>query len=396
MKNVYAVIIASCACLMTFVPQRSSAQCLCSGGVAANTISYNDTLNPTNASSSTISFPKFDPSVGTLGCVKFEDVISGITTTNVWNLASTKTEYEFLLTVANNITGPGVSIAEVYTKIYGPDSLNAKGNSPGDSIVYGPDNLFSNVADYKFTSNTAPYLGASGTVNYTYTLNGGLISLVGSLNYGDQIITNYWGYFKLTYYWCPAGLLANAMSNFTAAKNGNYVQLKWQAQNEQKDISYEIEYSTDGGTNYVPINSQKSNANAEGTLASYQFQYSIGANDNGKLLFRIKRTSADGKSVVYSPIKTVNLNNGGIAGYHTYPNPVKTYTMIEFDQVLSGNYTVELVSTSGKVIQRKEVSLSGSSQIKLDLTNHPATGLYYLQVKDNTNNHQYISKLIIE
>lgn len=395
MKNVYVVIFASCACLMTFVPQRSFAQCLCSGGVAANTITYLDTLNPTNAAFSTVSFPKFDPAIGTLSCVSFDDTISGITTTNVWNLASTKTLYKFLLTVANNISGPGISVDEDYTKIYGPDSLNAKGDSPGDSIVYGPDNLFTNAIDHNTTGSTAAYLGASGSVNYVYTLNGGLISLVGSLNYGDQIVTNYWGTFRLTYYWCPAAILANAISNFTAAKNGSYIQLKWQEENEQKNILYEIEYSTDG-VQYFATGKLKSNATAEGVATAYQFQYTIPNSNNSKLFFRIKRTSADGKSTIYSPIKTVALNKTGVVGYRTYPNPVKSFTMLEFDEVLSGDFIIDLVSTTGQIIQHKAVTLSGSSQIRLDLTSHPATGIYYLQVKDKTSNHQYISKLIIE
>jgi hypothetical protein len=395
MKNVYVVTFAICACLMTFVPQRSFAQCLCSGGVSPNTVTYLDTLNPTNASSSTVSFPKFDPSIGTLGCVSFDDTISGITTTNVWNLASTKTLYKFLLTVANNISGPGISVDEDYTKIYGPDSLNAKGDSPGDSIVYGPDNLFTNAIDHNNTSNTAPYLGSSGSVNYLYTLNGGLISLIGSLNYGDQIVTNYWGTFRLTYYWCPAAILSNVISNFTAAKNGSYVQLKWQAENEQKNILYEIEYSTDGNQ-YFPTGNLQSDPNTQGATANYQFMYNISQVNTGKLMFRIKRISADGKSTIYSAVKTVNLNSSGIAGYHTYPNPVKSYTMIEFDEVMSGDFIINLVSTTGQIVQQKAVSLSGSNQVRLDLTSHPATGIYYLQVNDKKNNHQYISKLIIE
>jgi len=395
MKNVYLVIIVSCACLMTFVPQRSSAQCLCSGGVAPTAITYLDTIPVTNAASTTISFPKFDPAIGTLGCVSFDDTISGVTTTTAWNLQNSKWSYSFLLLVDNTITGPGVLSDKSFTKIYGPDSLNAKGNSPGDSITYGPDSLFTNIKDQKFSTSTASYLGASGNVNFIYSLGGGLNSIGGGgLNYGDQIVTNYWGTFKLTYYWCPAGLLANLISNFSAAKNGNNVQLKWQAQNEQKDIGYDIEYSTDG-SNYFSAGSLKSNDADEGTLASYQFQYSISSGSE-KLFFRIKRTSADGKSIVYSVIKTVNINSGGIAGYHTYPNPVKSYTMIEFDQVLSGNYIVDLVNTAGQIVQHKEVSLSGSNQIRLDLTSHPATGIYYLQVKDQNKIHQYISKIVIE
>jgi len=114
------------------------AQCLCSGGVAPNTVTYLDTISPTNASSSSFSFPKFDPSIGTLGCVGLNDTISGITTTTVWNLASSKTEYQFLLTVANNISGPGISVTDAYTTPYGPDSLNAKGDSPATALYMGP------------------------------------------------------------------------------------------------------------------------------------------------------------------------------------------------------------------------------------------------------------------
>ena len=395
MKNVYFVTFAVCASVMTFGPHHSYAQCLCSGGVAPNTVTYLDTISPTNASSSSFSFPKFDPSIGTLGCVGLNDTISGITTTTVWNLASSKTEYQFLLTVANNISGPGISVTDAYTTPYGPDSLNAKGDSPGDSIVYGPNNLFTNVTNAPSTSNTAPYLGSSGTVSYLYTLNGGLISLEGSLNYGEQIVTNYWGTFRLTYYWCPAGLLANLISNFTAARNGNYVQLKWQAENEQNNILYEIEYSTDG-SQYFPAGKLQSAPDAEGSPANYQFLFNIPEFNSGKMFFRIKRTSADGKSSIYSVVKTVGLNSNGIAGFQTYPNPVKSYTMIEFDEVLTGDFSINLVSTTGQIIQQKEVSLAGSNQVRLDLTSHPATGIYYLQVKDKANNHQYISKLIIE
>ncbi len=395
MKNVYSVIFAVCVCLMTFSPQRSFAQCLCTGGIAPTKISYSTVLSPTNASSSTVSFPKFDPSIGTLTCVDFYDTISGITTTTVWNLASSKTNYEFLLTIANNITGPGVTVNEIASQIYGPDSLNAMGNSPGDSIVYGPNSLFTNVKDHKNTSNTAPYLGASGTVDFVYTLNGGLISLIGSLNYGDQIVTNYWGSFGITYSWCPASPLATLISNFTAAKNGNYVQMKWQAPNEQNNIVYHIEYSTDG-SQYFQAGTLQSDSSSQGNAANYQFMYSIPQNSQGELFFRIKRIGGDGQSFIYSAVKTVNLKNGGIPSMQAYPNPVKSYTMIEFDQLLSGDFIVNLVNTTGQVLQQKAVTLSGANQIRLDLNSHPATGIYYLQVKDRTNNQQYITKLIIE
>src|SRR5580704_484038 len=180
MKKLYPVFFALIIFFIANFPTAASAQCLCSGGIPATSVTYYNPLDTTNASTSTISFPQFDPSIGTLSCVSLTDTISGITTTNVQNTASTKTQYEFLLLVANNITGPGISVNEDFTKTYGPDSLSA-GGSPGDSITYGPDNIFTNVKDSTASTNTAPYLGL-GSVNFVYALNGGLNSVEGGFN----------------------------------------------------------------------------------------------------------------------------------------------------------------------------------------------------------------------
>jgi hypothetical protein len=394
MKNVYLVIIASCACLMTFIPQRVSAQCTCTGGAAATPITQSITITPMVTSSLNFTFQQFDPSIGTLSCVSLRDTITAITVSSALNTGPDSTAFLFELTVPSKITAPGISISKVFTRTYGYDTLAPHGD-PGYSITYGPDTVANNYTGFGSTGGNALYEG-TGTVGLVYAITGGGLSVLdGGLNDTTAVATTLGGTLNLTYYWCPAAILANSISNFTAAKDGNYIQLKWQLQVEQKNISYEVEYSTDGNS-FSPITTMQSSANADGSLASYQYQFSAPLNTDGKLFFRIKRTSADGKTIVYSAIKAVNLNNAGISGYHTYPNPVRSYTMIEFDQVLSGNYIVDLISTTGQNIQHKEVSLSGTNQIRLDLTSHPATGLYYLQVKDKTSNQQYISKLVIE
>lgn len=394
MKKLYTVFFAIALLVITNFPSQIYAQCTCSGGLPATAVTYYSFLDTTNAASSTVSFPKFDPSIGTLSCANFDDTISGITTTNVWNKASTKTLYKFLLTVANNISAPGVSVDEDFTKIYGPDSLNAMGNSPGDSIVYGPDNLFNNVKDHTTVSNLAPYLGSSGNVDFLYTLNGGLISLIGSLNYGNQITTNYWGGFRLTYYWCPSLPLSINLTNFNAYKNGQYVQLQWQALNEQSNITYEIEASKDG-SHYQPAATMPSNEVDGESTADYKYMYSITNADAGVLYFRIKRTDAAGKAS-YTVIKSVNLGASGIISYQVYPNPVTKTVMLEFNEAQTGNFVVSLVSTTGQPIQRQAVTLSGTNQIKMDLNNKPPAGLYFLQVKDETHNLQYVTKILVK
>ena len=394
MKKLYTALVAFIILSDSFVPIETSAQCLCSGGTAPSVISYNAVLNPTNASSSTISFPKFDPSIGSLGCVSFVDTISGITTTHVWNLASTKTKYKFALSVANNLSGPGgISVDEDYSKNYGPDSLNAKGNSPGDSITYGPDNLFTNVKDSTNTTNTASFLGTVGTVNFVYSLNGGLISLIGSLNYGDQIITNYWGAFRLDYYWCPAGLLATGVINFSAVRKGKYVEVEWMTQNEQLNSNYQVESSSDG-THFNPIKDLPSRTGL-GDSTLYQYLYQLGASQGGKLYFRIKKLDPQGLAT-YTGVKIVNLDATSVSGYQVYPNPVTNLVVMEFDDMQTGNYVMSLLNTTGQIIQQKTVTLAGSSQIRMELSSKPAPGIYYLQTKDRTRNQQYISKLFIQ
>jgi hypothetical protein len=85
-----------------------------------------------------------------------------------------------------------------------------------------------------------------------------------------------------------------------------------------------------------------------------------------------------------------------MASLHTYPNPVVSYAVVEFDQVMNGNFELDLVSTTGQIIQHEPVTISGSNQIRMNLNSKPASGIYYLHVLDKGNNLQYITKIIIE
>ena len=392
MRKLYPVFFALTLFIMANSVQRVSAQCLCSGGVPATAVTYYEMLDTTNASTSTISFPQFDPSIGTLSCVSLIDTISGITTTQVQNTGSTKTQFEFLLLVANNISGPGVSVNEDFTKIYGPDSLNA-GGTPGDSITYGPDNIFSNVRDSTPSTNTAPYLGV-GSVSFVYSLNGGLNSLEGGFNYNTQIITNYWGGFKLIYYWCPSLPLAINISDFTAYKNGENIQLQWQTLNEQENVHYVIESSTDGSV-FANSGTVQSNSPDGDSVSSYHFVYPLSGLEPNRLYFRIKRVDIQG-NVSYSAIKVVDLENLNVTMFQAYPNPATEQVTVEFNQVQTGNFIVTLVNTTGQALLRKAVTLNGTNQINLDLGGRPAAGLYFLQVRNPGQGRQYGSTLLIK
>ena len=84
-----------------------------------------------------------------------------------------------------------------------------------------------------------------GTVNFTYDVNGGMITTKGGSNYKSSVTTVIGGIMHLTYYWCPTIPLGTAISNFSAYKQNGTVSLQWLGTIDQNDIIYEIEYSKD-------------------------------------------------------------------------------------------------------------------------------------------------------
>ena len=393
MKSVYPLLF-TVILLAANIPVKTFGQCMCSAGVPATPVSYVTTLAPTTASTATINFPMFDPSIGTLACVSLKDTISGISTTYVANNAPDTVKYKFELNINNDIEGPGgLSSTPEFQKTY-LDTLASNGQA-GSYGVNGPDSLFTNAPDSNGTGNTAGYLG-TGTVGLTYTIDGGLEVLKGGLNYADTVVTLYSGVFHLTYYWCPATELATTITNFTAIPNGNTIGLQWLANNQQSNTSYVIQISTDG-QNFTNLGTAESNASSEGSSAEYQYQYNFDPANVGKLYFRIEEVSPSGK-ISYSVVLVVNPGAGGAGdiSYQTFPNPATNSLLFQFNSNQTGNFVLELVNTAGQIIQQKAVTLAESSQIRLDFNPQPANGLYFLRAVDLTHNKSYVSKVFIQ
>jgi hypothetical protein len=396
MKRVYPFMPAICIYMMASFPRIVLAQCTCTGGAPATAVVYTTALPISSAATSTVSFPQFDPSIGTLSCLSLQDTMTGVSVTHVTNTGPTKTKFQFLLTVSNDIEGPpggGFSEVDPFVKPYGPDSLDLFG-SVGDSITYGPDTIFNQNVDHSNSTNTGPYLG-TGTVNFTYTINGGLTSLQGGLNYNDQITTTYWGDFSLTYYWCPTVVLATSIENFTATPNGGNLLLQWISTNELNNTTYEIQISSDGKL-FTDIGQTESDPLTTGTTTKHQYQYHPDQAAVGKLFFRIRQTDASGK-VSYSTILLISPpgQNGAPISYQTFPNPATNSLLFQFNSNQTGRFMLELVNTAGQIILQKPVTLTGTSQIRLDLSSQPVKGLYYLRTKDLTHNQEYVSKVLI-
>jgi hypothetical protein len=412
MKNLYIRGFMLLACCHFFSQTSLRAQCTCSGGIPATAINQTISISPTKTSTLNFNFQQFDPSIGNLSCVSLHDTITGISTTGIGNtsgrgvpkgwtgppyipgppIPEDTTIFQFLLSLVNEISGPGIDISNTFTTIYGPDSLAYLG-VPGDTITHGPDNIITNPNGFGSAGGNAAYLGM-GTVGFAYTINGGLITLKGGSNFNSSITTVIGGTLKLTYYWCPTIPLGTAISNFSVFKKNGNVTLQWLGTNDQKDIVYEIEYSNDNehwqSTGTVPAGSAPT-----GTVAQYQYQYNPSHADLGQIYFRIKRTDAEGNTV-YSVIKAVNLQQADQRpGIQIYPNPVTRNIVIQFDEQQTGNFSLELVSATGQIIQRTQVQLNGTSFTNMDLSNKPASGIYFLRAVNPANNRAFLTKVIV-
>jgi Secretion system C-terminal sorting domain len=378
--------------LLVNITPASYGQCLCSGGIPATPLTYYVKMDTTDVPVSTISFPKFDPSVGMLSCITFNDTTSLVTASGVRNTASSDVNYEFFLNVTNKIDGPGIAVSQNATRSYGPSLLTELGTL-GDTTTYGPDTLFRNAIHQTNSTNVAPYLGTVGSVNFTYKVNGGLITTDGGINYRYQIHSKYWGAFRLTYYWCPNSVLASNIKNFAAYKKDKSVLLKWATEDKAAGTIYQIEYSTDGIT-FVSIG-QTTSRDILGTAVQHEFQYIPGTSVGSKIYFRIRQTDAQGKQT-YSPIRIVNMNENALATFIVYPNPVNRRVSMQFDRSLNGSYTVELTNYAGQIVYNRSIKLHNTNNVQFDLTNPPPSGMYCLKITDNRTKLSYSNKLIVQ
>ena len=396
MNRVYTVTFIVIVLIIS-LPRVAFTQCNCTGGVPAAPITYLDSFPSTNAASVTLTFPQFDPSVGQLSCLSVWDTANGVTTTKATNLdVADYVEYSFLLSLTARLQGPtggGINISSSNSANYGPTTLAPYGMA-GDTVTYGPDPLFQNTAGFGSTSSsTAPYLG-TGNVNFKFSISGGVVTTEGGASYNAGPYTTYSGKVQLTYYWCPAVSLAVDIQNFTVTPNGNSLLLQWLTQNQQPNTQYEIQVSQDG-QNFSNIGQAESNASTTGIVSKYQDQYYPDPSYVGKLYFRIAETDATGRVnistvLVYDP-------TGGPAdiSYQTFPNPATNSLQVQFNSNQTGRFLLELVATSGQVVEQKETTLAGTSMLRFDLDPHPARGLYFLRTTDVTHNRSYVSKVFI-
>ena len=403
--------------MMLFDPVKSFSQCNCGSGELADSIIYTANMPPTSASSYTLQFPKFDPAIGTLSCVKITAVLQG-QSTGTGTITAEADLFEWLLSVTPKITAPTASVSRNFQATFGPDSLatthwldsvnhvidSTNLANPSDppiplavlppSKTYGPEDLFLNA---EFVANgpasAAYYTNLATPVAVTYSVGGYFVPTLGGINYNSSISTTTSGTFNLYYYWCPNAVLAKNIKNFLTILNNDRISVEWQAPNQVAGTVYELQVSEDG-KNFTTVYVQDAQTGEDGT-SNYNYSYPI--NKSGlstDLYFRIKETTVEGKST-YSAVNTISL--GVISNQmDVFPNPATNKVSLQFKQEVNGEFRVDIVNLAGQRVFSRDMTLSKTRSAPLQLNNPPSPGMYYVRATNKRTGAVYINKLIMK
>ncbi len=162
-------------------------------------------------------------------------------------------------------------------------------------------------------------------------------------------------------------ILPVELSNFSAVKNINSVNLDWSTMSESKNKGFEIERSNDG-LNYVKIaevsgkgdSHQKNNYNSTDVLPNDGINY-----------YRLKQIDLDG-SFNFSNIVSVNFEKNAPL---FYPNPTSDFITIKSESL---NITVVIRDITGREVHRSN-GLPESK--KISMAQLPS-GTYFITVND--------------
>jgi hypothetical protein len=377
------------------IPKKGIGQCMCDGGLTPDSVVQVLNFDSITSVNTTITFNRFNPSIGTLQCFRLASTITTVLEFDLYNKENFPDTYLFESFRRSRFAGPDGFFVNNNspTKDYGPYDLGPFDPVGAlDEVHIGPDTVFNAFYKETYNAGSAGYLGA-GTLSFDYLNTSTTTLLDGSSNY-DLFVRGYTRMqVRLVYYWCPAIILAANIKSFSAVKDNNGVNLSWQIENEEANSNYELQMSHNG-RQFNPIGKFRSKEAPEAS-ATYQFRYLPGQANNGKMYFRLKQTNAAGKTT-YSVVRFVDASQEGKpGGAIVYPNPVRGQVSVQFGKVLNGNYKVELFSLSGQRVYQQFLRMNNTNSILFDIPGTPA-GIYYLRLSNTRGNETFTSKLTVQ
>jgi Secretion system C-terminal sorting domain len=391
--TLFVLFIACCG-------SKTYAQTVCvdssiSGGVAFDTT----IVTPPGINSMQLQFPKFDPALGMVTCVKLCISITGVVdSVSVENNSASSQTADVFYIRTDQLTGPGLAgpLTNSINHHYGPFSLGATDGTLGsgpDFVSISRDTLLNAVTICQPINDSAALSNFYGhdSVTYTYDITAFTnVSCTGG-NYNSTVATSAFVNFHFQYCICPIAVLPLSVHEFFAKKiSPDQAELSWTGFDDpNKNYRYEVELSHDG-YHFSSIGTIAKNTSSENNI--YKFLYTSGSSASGVYFFRIKQVYSNGYTR-FSEIRSIELEKSAIPKFSIYPNPSSGIVGIKFDNYQDGKMIIQVFNTHGQKVVQKEIVSPGSSYQQIATLQ---SGVYWLKLTDIAGQVSSVNQLIIK
>jgi hypothetical protein len=162
---------------------------------------------------------------------------------------------------------------------------------------------------------------------------------------------------------------------FGGKLNGNKINLRWDVANELNFLQYEIERSFNG-INFERIATVKAVGQS-----SYVYADDVTNISGRRVYYRLKKVDKDGQ-YQFSKIFTMHIPMN--IQFTVLPNPVTNVLVMQFNQVIDANATLQIVDLSGRLL--KLLTVAGLQQnIQIDVQDL-AAGTYVIRFVNQGQN----------
>lgn len=399
MKHVYIRICSVTILILSLICTTHLSFAQCPDGSPGGQTAYDTTITtPTGINTLQLKFPKFDPQVGMVTCVRLCITITGVMdSVSVENNSASPQTADVYYIRTDQITGPGLSspLSNSINQHYGPYALGGSDGVTGsgpDFVSITKDTVLNAVQVCRQLTDSATIAQFYGLDSVTYLYNISAftnISCTGG-NYNSSIATSAFVRFRFEYCTCPPEILPLSVRQFSAIKiAADKAELKWRGYDDPyAGYYYEVQMSRDG-QNFSSIGIL---AKGVSVNSDYKLTYKALSGENGSYYFRIKQVYDNGVAR-YSNIKHLVLENPDFPGFTLYPNPSNGIVGIKFDKINTGRFNFQIYNSQGQLMVKKDIVMTGTSYVELATLE---SGVYWVKMTNVKTRTSCVNQLLIK
>jgi len=383
--------------LLIFLLLNTKSTAQCAHGDPGGTTAFDTTIAfGTGVTATPVKFPQFNPINGMVTCVRLCITITGvIDTLSIENLSTSPQVATFTYDRSDEITGPGLitPLSNDINVPFGPYPLTGTDHVSGsgtDRIAFGRDTVLNEELCRTISDSLtiASFYGLD-SVTYNYTIDVTANANVTGGSAAVLVLTSALVNFHFEYCTCPPLVLPLNIQFFAVQKVDAKVELKWSGYDDPyENYYYEAEVSRDS-RNFSSIGSlPKNTTNSD----AYRISYTAPNDQKGTYYFRVKQVYANGY-VRYSNIKQVVMESSASFKFSVYPNPSSGIVGIKFDNIMEGQFDIQIYNTQGQTIVQKEIVLNGQSSMQVTTLK---SGVYWVRLTDKKTQSSSVNQILIK